>query len=100
MGLIYIATNKTNSKKYVGQTTMPFNVRLSQHLSDTNNGSQFAIHRAIRKYGIDNFTFTKLGIDKDHLNIMEKIYIRQHGTFHGDHYNMTEGGGGSGRKCL
>lgn len=94
--IIYTITNNINGKKYVGQTIQPPSKRWNAHIYKTNSGSQLAIHNAMRKYGIDNFTFK---IVKECNSIVElnnyEIYlIETLDTFHGAGYNMDEGGGG------
>ena len=36
-GCIYCITNRTNLKKYIGQTTRDINIRFKQHKSDSKN---------------------------------------------------------------
>ena len=105
-GEVYLATNQINNKKYVGMTTRPLNVRVSEHKYDSvnrlcNNRSYF--HNAIRKYGIDNFQFETLEIlyDKDIAVLHKKLceaeqyYINKFSTNIKDvGYNLTIGGDG------
>ena len=53
--LIYECVNKVNGKVYVGLTTQPFEVRKSAHLRSAKSGSNMHFHKAIRKYGEENF---------------------------------------------
>jgi len=55
-GLVYILKNKINGKIYVGQTIQRFEQRLRQHLFAADSNSKQLIHKAFRKYGIDNFS--------------------------------------------
>jgi len=92
---IYLITNLINVKKYVGQTIRDPQKRLNQHIVDSNNNSQSYIHRAIRKYGIDNFQFEVIdesSSDRDELNDLEEFYIGFYDTFKGVGYNCTSGG--------
>ena len=53
-GLIYKFTNRINNKIYVGQTTCKLQDRVNKHLQDSYS-DEFYFHRALKKYGIDNF---------------------------------------------
>lgn len=53
--IIYLITNLTNNKKYVGQTSETLSRRWTKHQYNARIGSQQAICRAIRKYGIEAF---------------------------------------------
>jgi hypothetical protein len=54
-GIIYLITNVVSSKKYVGQTTITFKRRYGAHKRAAFiYQSQLPLHRAMRKYGIDN----------------------------------------------
>lgn len=52
-GLIYKYTNKINGKIYIGQTKQQLEIRHYKHLTQLNDNTYF--HRAIKKYGINNF---------------------------------------------
>lgn len=80
---IYCYTNKINGKKYVGQTNN-VNRRKRQHIQDSKHNHDDArynqaIHHAIRKYGIDNFTFDILeeldGVTQSFVNDRETYWI-------------------------
>lgn len=54
---IYLITNTTNNKCYIGKSNNP-NLRWSQHKSVAkSNKSEYTLYKAMRKYGIANFTF-------------------------------------------
>ena len=58
---IYLITNTTNGKKYVGQTSLKTaSRRFSAHKRDTNYGFETKLCRALRKYGFDNFELVTL----------------------------------------
>ena len=98
-GIVYMFENKTNKKKYIGKTTRP-KERYNEHRRATD-GSLF--HRAIKKYGFDNFKYTILEKrifenkkQANHeLDIIEKEYIEKYKTKERDFgYNLTDGGEG------
>lgn len=53
--IIYLITNKINDKRYVGLTTQTMEERWKQHKYDALHGNNYPIHKAMRKYGIENF---------------------------------------------
>lgn len=100
-GYIYKYTSPTN-KVYIGQTKR-INHRQQQHRWCSNNRPKSCFHRALRKYGYDNFKFEILiqfsskDIDrlKYLLDELEKFYIRKYNStnrYYG--YNLTSGGEG------
>lgn len=96
---IYLITNQTNGKQYIGATITSVKARWNRHVCDSEKERDGqALHAAIRKYGRENFTIETLEEhpDKDHVfNVLEEQYIREyktHGTEGG--YNMTWGGDG------
>lgn len=100
-GIIYKATNKINDKAYIGQTIKSLEIRKSQHISRAlRERSDFYFYRAIRKYGVENFSW-KI-IDRcdniKFLDDMEIFYIGYYNTFV-DGYNLTFGGK-NGCQCL
>jgi len=95
--LIYKVTNQINHKSYIGKTELSFSRRKSNHLSDAKRGCEFAFHRALRKYGEENFTWEIIEDcieDKTLLDDKEKYYIALYETFGPKGYNMSEGGEG------
>ena len=98
MGIVYCYTNKINGKKYIGQTINPES-RKSSHKSSAYNekAPDFStpFHRAIRKYGWENFEYEVLAkdiSDKKILSYLEKYYISTLNTFSSNGYNLTSGG--------
>lgn len=92
--LTYCATNKINGKFYIGQT-YDFEKRKRDHIREALAGGIGAFHRAIRKYGAENFHWQVLHRDIDPLDINEteralivlnKSLISQNG------YNVSPGG--------
>ena len=100
-GIIYKATNMINGKCYIGKTVRPLKVRMKRHFRDAIYLNQTIFHRAIVKYGENNFKFTI--IDKannpEELNEKEIYWIKYYKSFIHDSdcngYNMTIGGDGT-----
>jgi group I intron endonuclease len=96
-GEIYCVTNDKNGNQYVGQTMKGFEKRKHDHLYDARRGSNMVIHQAIRKHGVENFTWEILesGLaNHTELDDMEKYWIRVLNTYHRG-YNSDRGGSGS-----
>ena len=96
-GLIYKATNKINGKSYVGQTIFTLAERIDGHIkSATKKDSPYHFHKAIRKYGEENFDWETICNCNGHseLNDKEIFYIKEYDTYDSG-YNMTGGGGGT-----
>ena len=55
MGQIYKIINNINSKIYVGKTIYTAEKRYKSHLQQLDDGT--AIHNAMKKYGVENFSF-------------------------------------------
>ena len=87
---IYVITNKTNGKWYVGQSV---NCEKRRKCYFEYNQRTQAIHKAIDKYGIDNFTFEIVEkCDKKDLNRLERHWIKTLDCIAPKGYNMTTGG--------
>jgi group I intron endonuclease len=97
-GIIYRATNVINGKCYIGQTAGSLNDRKNTHIRYAYRKNSMCIfHRALRKYGIQNFIWEILCEceSKPILNVIETFKIivnNSHWTENG--YNMTWGGDG------
>lgn len=94
--IIYIAENILNGKKYVGQTTCSLNKRIKEHIDKNKMNTYF--HKAIHKYGPENFKWRILGTcnSKQELNEAEITcieFFQSNDKRYG--YNMTGGGDGS-----
>ena len=93
-GLIYKYTNKINQKNYIGQTTSTLQRRDQKHLQQLHDNTYF--HRALKKYGRDNFSLVVLedNIPEDKIDDREKFWIEQFDSYylHNKGYNMTKGG--------
>ena len=94
-GLIYKFTNRINNKIYVGQTTCKLQDRVNKHLQDSYS-DEFYFHRALKKYGIDNFNIDILEdfIPLSILDEREIYWIKTLDAYYtsGKGYNMTKGG--------
>lgn len=91
---IYIITNIINNKQYIGQTIKSIKQRFEQHLRNSENSdiNRMPIHKAIKKYGKDNFKVELLErVPLEEANTKEKYYINKYNTYH-DGYNATLGG--------
>ena len=96
MGFVYCATNKINGKKYVGFSSRPIGVRISVHKYDASSGEGYLFHKAIRKYGWENFEWKILLDDVDicDLGYFETFFVKKLGTKVPNGYNLTDGGEG------
>lgn len=105
---IYTLQNNINLKIYVGKTN-DSDKRIKEHVYVSNNGTRtnkHLIHKAIKKYGIDKFTFQTIEEFEDENECLEaEIFwieffrsdINRFGIEYG--YNLTAGGEGvSGMK--
>lgn len=89
-GYIYVITNKINGKQYVGQTIRNIEERFYEHCYDKRSTS--AIHKAIEKYGINNFSLEKLEtVDITLLDSREQYWIQKLDTYKNG-YNKNVGG--------
>jgi hypothetical protein len=96
---VYKVTNKLNSKVYVGITNQGFKQRWYKHCSDSIRGSEFPLHNAIRKYGVDNFSIEVLEIcnTSEELKSREQYWISilNSKVISNLGYNVTDGGDGT-----
>lgn len=93
-GVIYCAVNVGNDKRYIGQTTRELKRRRNEHIAQANNGSELAIHQAIRKYGEDSFKWSAIdqAYNQEDLDEKEIYWIDYYDTFYTGGYNMARGG--------
>lgn len=70
--------------------------RKLKHLKDAKYGSNLYFHRALQKYGIDNFKWciVENNVNNSILGEREKFWIEYHNTYYKNEkgYNMTFGG--------
>ena len=98
---VYVYTNVVNGKKYVGQAK-DFEKRHKQHIRTALNGDpnshdyNVPFHRAIRKYGIDNFVFEIIcdNLTKEEMDYWEIYYIKELDVLvkNNKGYNISSGG--------
>lgn len=87
---IYKITNKINGKIYIGESKHP-KQRFREHCQ-THYKYNSLIHRAIEKYGIENFDFEIIGWFEDWAE-KEKYYINFYRSLTPYGYNIHPGGG-------
>ena len=91
MGEIYKITNLVNGKCYVGKTKHESVIRWRDHINGYHPSS--LIHKAIEKYGVENFSFEIIEkCSKDELNEREKYWIEY---FESNSFGYNATGGGS-----
>ena len=100
-GYIYCATCLPTGKWYFGQTGGTISERWRHHIYSAQRSSDHKFHRAIRKYGEENFLVEevmfveaptkeelKAKLDYIEIRLIRKFDTRKHG------YNSTDGGDG------
>ena len=96
---IYKIQNQINGKIYIGKS-VSIESRWKKHQSVYNKPGKsydFIIYRAMRKYGLENFTFEVIEtfekVDKEFISDREIYWISYYDSYHNG-YNMTLGGEG------
>ena len=99
MNYIYCFTNLINQKKYIGSSCSESpSRRYSQHMYHVNHPespkSQYPLYCAIRKYGLENFTYTILeylpdDIDETQVRQIEQQYLIKYDVLVPHGYNQT-----------
>ena len=93
-GKIYKVTNKINGKCYIGQTVKAVEKRYKRHIVDSKKDN-YCFHRALRKYGIENFEIEIIEDNIPLLNLDEReiYWISYFDSYYMNNgYNMTYGG--------
>ena len=87
---IYKITNQLNNKCYIGQTT-DYKRRFQEH-KNLGYGTEEnkLLYYAIKKYGIENFSFEVIEDKTSKYNEREKYWIQYYDSFENG-YNMTQG---------
>lgn len=96
---IYRIINKINNKSYIGQSKN-ICVRWNEHYlssrevnNENKNKNCSIIHKALNKYGVENFTFEVLTLcNPCDLNDEEKYFISYYNTLIPNGYNIEPGG--------
>ena len=88
---VYQITNNINGKQYIGITNN-YKKRWENHRC--NNDSTMAIAQAIKKYGVENFTFEILysNLSIEEASLKEITLIKEKNTKVPNGYNVAEGG--------
>lgn len=94
MGCVYRATCNTNGKYYIGKTLGALQDRMYAHKICKD---KCLFHKAIRKYGWDDFEWDILyeSEDEESLYQKEKLFIKLYNSYMPCGYNMTTGGDGN-----
>ena len=95
---IYLIKNNINNKLYIGQTSQGYLVRFKQHLKLLKPHESQAIHKAIKKYGKENFHVELIETchSLEELNKKEEFWINHYNSFNNG-YNLRMGGNQSRR---
>lgn len=89
---IYKFTNKLNNKSYIGQS-IHVERRFQEHLQTAQRSPKTIFHKAINKYGVENFTFEILEYcTEEELDMKEVYYIEHFNTLTPNGYNVQIGG--------
>ena len=92
---IYKITNLINQHSYIGQSVdieKRFQTHKNNAFNENSKEYEKTLYRAIRKYGLENFSFEILEeCEVGVLNIRERYYVETYDTFNNG-YNETLGG--------
>jgi group I intron endonuclease len=92
---IYKFTHIATGRSYIGQTIQDPNRRRLEHIADSRHTSkEYHFHNAIRKYGIDAFTFDVIDttVTLEQLNLLEEKYVAQYDSINNG-FNIRQAGG-------
>ena len=95
---IYKATNNITEESYIGYAVDGLEDRKCDHKRAANRGDSVYFHRAISKYGLDNFRWIILEQGVFDFEILKKLaiyWIKEFGTKRPNGYNLTDGGDGT-----
>ena len=89
LGIIYIITNKVNSKVYIGQTRKSLSERMRHHFSRYETCKK--LKEAIEQYSKENFLYSVLElVPYSELNDKETFYIEKYNSIKNG-YNIKKG---------
>jgi group I intron endonuclease len=88
-GFIYITTNITNGKQYVGQTIRNFKQRKREHIHPADT---LLLYRALKKHGEENFKWVYFDCPIKDLDWQETLLIKELNTLAPKGYNLETGG--------
>lgn len=97
MHYLYHIENQINGKIYVGKSMEREDSRWQEHLADARSGrTKMPIHRAIKKYGSDNFSYniTSMYDTQEEALLAEVDLIAYLKSQDVELYNLTAGGEG------
>ena len=90
LGSIYLITDKTNGKQYVGQTSRDIDTRFREHCTEKRGNSK--LHKAIQEKGWQNFSVELIEeVPLEQLDEKEIYWIKKLDTKNNG-YNSTDGG--------
>lgn len=94
--ILYEITNSITGKRYIGKCKRSLVARWTKHLKAVADGSMYAIHCAIRKYGKDSFVIREISRHSSDRELIEAeiAAIAKFSTLVPNGYNMTRGGEG------
>ena len=96
--IIYKAENKVDGMVYIGKTIQPLQKRKLKHQNGAIHRTTIFLHRALRKYGFENFSWEILDEtfnEQYALKVLEPHYIQKFKSNDPRFgYNMTSGGEG------
>ncbi len=94
--VVYLLQNTVNGKCYVGKTVQGLRRRWNEHCGDARSRGTTVLHRALRKYGPENFQrkILSVGLNESVLLALETFWIRELNTRAPNGYNLTDGGDG------
>ena len=91
---IYKFTHIETGRYYIGQTIQKPNQRRLEHIADSRHTPRtYHFHNAIKKYGIESFTFEVIDEAKslDELNLLEEFYVKKFNSIENG-FNIREPG--------